>query len=761
MLSAPNTLHAIHAPTTARFQQHRTIWQSHRHSHGTYNGTNWVRLERKVRRRVTKPNQNPPHRTQTPLENSDPWRSWSWGSKPGWRWGGFDNTGTNDFEAVRLRAQQRMEAIKREIERDPYAALFGRYDSDISGMRLKAWDKHQHTLADLCRSFFGFEKSGTDTAKAKVKDTDATARVKSEGKKSSTRVRDVRKAKDHVAPVIDASQPPGFVDTRTNDLEFDPISGRMVIKPAAATTTGEAGALSKDGTSTVPDTSNMKDGHPGSLSPTKSSGETTAKISDSDISGVQHKEPEQHANEVAQDHGIPGYNHDPKFWDPPLHEAQSTAKRTTVHDADHGVLGSNGDHNAWTPTSTQKLSTANSTAIGGAPIEITSAVSEPKNENVSLRQPDVEKSNLVDSQQPRSLTPDAQSDEGRKTKGFFYVNKREPEKLKIQDSPQQSEPFLVPENEELEILRASDIRASYPSKELDIKTDSQSKKVDGALEEVKSDENPVTSIDARAIELKSEPQDALGSVDVRGTKAASYTETQSPLQEAVAPQSTQLQARDGLPDSKVLDQTPETCSPIRSEITSPATYRVLAYDPFTMQVNTADTDSSLAPSHEILRPSDVLPRLSNPAQFLPYFEKMRKEGYEIVSGGGDILVFKRFSDVEKKPSDKSPLETKEHGDITAGGAFKDIHEQAALTSPQLTQDPSAEPTKTQSETETPPRKQRSAFSNAIRRMLFTGTAAAGTCYAFGVVTEYFRTGGSDGRGVDAFTVFESERRRRN
>lgn len=626
-----------------------------------------------------------------------------------------------------------MEAIKREFERVPYAALFGRNGSDTSRMGLKMWDKHQRTLADLCRSFFRFETSGGDASRAKVKvkvkDADTTVRVKSEGSKSSARARDTPKAKDHMAPVFEASQPQGFVDTRANDLEFDPISGRMVPKPASSVTTGEAGALSKDGTSTVPDTSNVEDGRPGSLSPTKSSDEATAVTSDPDIDGVQHKEPEQRANEVAQseDHGVIDFHYGPKYWASlPSREAPSIAK---------------------------------STAIDEAPTEIASAVSELKNENVSLQQPGVENSNLVDSQQPKSLTPDAHPNGGRKMRGFFYVDKKEPEKLKIQDSPQQSEPFLVPENEELDLLRASDIRVSYPPKELDIKSDAQSKKVDGALEEVNSDENPVTSIDARAVKSESEPQDALGSVDERSTEAASYTGAQSSLQEAEAPQSTQPQVQDRLPDStKVLDQTSETRSPILSKFASPATYRVLAYDPFTMQVTTADTDSSLAPSHEILCPSDVLRRLSNPAQFLPYFEEIRKEGYEIVSGAGDILVFKKFSDVEKKPSDKSSLETKEHEDIPADEVLKELQEQAALKSPQLTQDSSTETPKTETE---PPRKQRSVFNNTIRRMLFTGTAAAATCYAFGVVTEYFRTGGSDGRGVDAFTVFESERRRRD
>lgn len=45
-------------------------------------------------------------------------------------------------------------------------------------------------------------------------------------------------------------------------------------------------------------------------------------------------------------------------------------------------------------------------------------------------------------------------------------------------------------------------------------------------------------------------------------------------------------------------------------------------------------------------------------------------------------------------------------------------------------------------------------------MLIAGTATAATCYAIGVMTEFFRTGGNYGRGIDGFTVFESDRRHR-
>ena len=46
-------------------------------------------------------------------------------------------------------------------------------------------------------------------------------------------------------------------------------------------------------------------------------------------------------------------------------------------------------------------------------------------------------------------------------------------------------------------------------------------------------------------------------------------------------------------------------------------------------------------------------------------------------------------------------------------------------------------------------------------MFLAGIATAASCYAIGVVTEYFRAGGRDGHRMDGFTAFESERRHRD
>jgi hypothetical protein len=86
----------------------------------------------------------------------------------------------------------------------------------------------------------------------------------------------------------------------------------------------------------------------------------------------------------------------------------------------------------------------------------------------------------------------------------------------------------------------------------------------------------------------------------------------------------------------ILHQTP---SPAMQQW-SQADYRILAYDSASSTVTTAESDSFFGTS-ETLRPHEILSRLHNPARFVPYFTQMQQDGYEIATGGGDILVFKR------------------------------------------------------------------------------------------------------------------------
>lgn len=77
-----------------------------------------------------------------------------------------------------------------------------------------------------------------------------------------------------------------------------------------------------------------------------------------------------------------------------------------------------------------------------------------------------------------------------------------------------------------------------------------------------------------------------------------------------------------------------------SEAWSSADYRILTYDTSVSKVTTAEADSFFG-MNETVRPHEILARLHSPAKFIPYFEQMQNDGYEIATGGGDILVFRK------------------------------------------------------------------------------------------------------------------------
>ncbi|KAJ5659223.1 hypothetical protein N7507_005674 [Penicillium longicatenatum] len=182
---------------------------------------------------------------------------------------------------------------------------------------------------------------------------------------------------------------------------------------------------------------------------------------------------------------------------------------------------------------------------------------------------------------------------------------------------------------------------------------------------------------------------------------------------------------------------------------SAAVYRILTYDSSASEVTTAESDMFFG-VQESCPLVDVLSRLQNPGKFVPYFEQMQRDGYEIVTGGGDILVFRKADDVTLQMDTAQFLRHDSYPTETS----------VSSSSPSFTnQPPSAyrssgmeEPISSYSE---------STFHKIFRRMILTGTATAASCYAIGVVVEYFRTGGKDGHGIDGFTSFESERRHRD
>lgn len=614
------------------------------------------------------------------------------------------------FEAEKIRAQRRMEQIKRAIDVDPHGALFGRrlMGSDpVMGL----WGRGERSFSDLWRSTFGLENGSQkmqDKNMGAEKKADTTAYAKPvEGK--SEGVSGVPSASNNSSPVAES----GYLDSRA-DLEYDPLSGRMVSKNA-----GDAETASKtsnilvnrsdleydpiSGRMVPKDTkhldtrnkpnnisankSDSRTDHLGYLSPMERSGDASRATFDS----MQLTQPEgQSANEAARsEKGT-------------VDVSDSKDHSSTLSDA-YGVLSA--DKNAAMDMPSPEAASTSSTP---------SRDHDASLQTRRLDETDTNVPSAPDDTRPGSLESTHKHE----------ASLGEPRKFRIDDSPEQSEPILVPEGKELDLLHTSGIRG----------TDLGHEQALNALEEeVDSIQNSVNDIDAQVIQAQ---RNALASVDEKTTELAGNIKARKwelPDQISISQ------------DEAQLANAPDYIMDTQARPSRPAIYRVLAYDPSTTQVTEAQTNSSLPGADEILHPTQVLDRLNNPAKFLRYFTDMQRDGYEIVSGGGDVLVFRKF-DVEEKQS-SAGQETVSNAD-----------EISELQSEQPTSTRLAEEASTESNKTDESRKHGSTIGNAIRRMLFAGTATAGTCYAIGVVTEYFRTGGHDGRGIDGFTVFESERR---
>ncbi|KAJ6104320.1 hypothetical protein N7523_010640, partial [Penicillium sp. IBT 18751x] len=176
---------------------------------------------------------------------------------------------------------------------------------------------------------------------------------------------------------------------------------------------------------------------------------------------------------------------------------------------------------------------------------------------------------------------------------------------------------------------------------------------------------------------------------------------------------------------------------------STSEYRILAYDSSVSKISASEVDSFFGTT-STTAPEDILARLHNPAKFVPYFQQMQTDGYDIATGGGDILVFRRSASTAANTLHSA--EKKVNQDIADSSRHDSYPTSHSTFQPPSSSSPNSK---------LKPRSKPGIF----RRVLFASTVTAASCYAIGVVTEFFRTGGEDGKGIDAFTVFESDRRR--
>jgi hypothetical protein len=216
-------------------------------------------------------------------------------------------------------------------------------------------------------------------------------------------------------------------------------------------------------------------------------------------------------------------------------------------------------------------------------------------------------------------------------------------------------------------------------------------------------------------------------------------------------------------------QVPETSSSLqsvdhRTQDVEPTMYTILAYDPSTRSISTAETSSIVQDSAEALTPAEALLRLSNPAKFIPHFGSLQAEGYEIVSGSEDVLVWRKVRPSSPMPhlahtKAMNPIDGTRSTPIAPTGNFAsptgfvnhDLpddsdHQFKSNIDVRREEDVFSGKSNWADNSEVPRRKK----MGTGKKMLLGAAWLGGLSYTLGVVAEYFKTGGSDGLGPQGF-----------
>ena len=213
------------------------------------------------------------------------------------------------------------------------------------------------------------------------------------------------------------------------------------------------------------------------------------------------------------------------------------------------------------------------------------------------------------------------------------------------------------------------------------------------------------------------------------------------------------------PEAAIVHKTEQNTQDIE-----PTVYTILAYDPTTQSVSTAETTSIVPDTAQPLTPAEALLRLSSPAKFIPHFGSLQAEGYEIVSGSEDVLVWRKVRPSAPMPhlahtKAMNPIDGTRSAPIVATGNFAsptgfvnhDIlddseHDFKSNIDVRREEDVFSGKSSWSEDAEQPRRKK----MGTGKKMLIGAAWLGGLSYTLGVVSEYFKTGGIDGLGPQGF-----------
>lgn len=88
----------------------------------------------------------------------------------------------------------------------------------------------------------------------------------------------------------------------------------------------------------------------------------------------------------------------------------------------------------------------------------------------------------------------------------------------------------------------------------------------------------------------------------------------------------------------------------KPEMPNMASYRIVAFDPVSRVMSVAEANSAAGASDKPMPIPDALVKLVDPANFLPYVKSLQEEGYEVVSGSGQMLIFRKKQSADEMVS---------------------------------------------------------------------------------------------------------------
>ncbi|KAM0223959.1 hypothetical protein ACHAQD_002321 [Fusarium lateritium] len=164
-------------------------------------------------------------------------------------------------------------------------------------------------------------------------------------------------------------------------------------------------------------------------------------------------------------------------------------------------------------------------------------------------------------------------------------------------------------------------------------------------------------------------------------------------------------------------------------------YKILAFDPTSKMMSVAQATSTVGTSGSSMSLADALVHLKDPAKFLPYFKSLQKQGYEVISGSGHVLVFRQMRLASEQSDDAVASAIDEM--VMQGGIFPTSNNISTDVTGQ-TYMPRGSRRSTSSKGSNPTKKRH------IGRKVLVGTiGVSGSAYATAMLAEYLSTKGLD------------------